>query len=273
MNFRKERAARERNTARMLEANRRDETTLGEHLPEDVGDILPAPIQGPEDAFDPGEEFLEKLTELPFTQTVPPLLAPVQFATNPEALKANDELLQAHGNNIGSLLNDSQDATLGHGSNFRRIDRLEKVLGGHPEFEVLKDVIENGMSYQCSKEITKEERLKEVKGMIERGNHKSTEKDTGKAAELLANDVAQGFSIPVSPEVAEKIKGAMVQPLGLATQFALAEDRSRKIKHRLTQHLIFSLINEDMSVNSRIDMPAPRDVLQMVPQQDHPLHR
>jgi hypothetical protein len=183
---------------------------------------------------------LEKLTEVAFTQMLPPLLSPAQFATNPEALKSNDELLQAHGCDIQSLLNDFQDTTLGCGSEFRPTDQLEKELGGHPEFEALKDVVENGMRHQFSKEITKEERLKEVKGMMERGNHKSTEKDTGKAAKLLAKDVAHGFSIPASPEVVEKIKGAMVQPLGLATQFALAEDGFRKIKHRLTQDLTFS---------------------------------
>jgi hypothetical protein len=47
----------------------------------------------------------------------------------------------------------------------------------------------------------------------------------------------------------------MVQPLGLASQFALAEDGSRKItKNRLTQDLLFSLIEPGISVNSRIDM-------------------
>jgi hypothetical protein len=110
------------------------------------------------------------------------------------------------------------------------------------------------MDYKFNCEITEDERLRELRGMIERGNHKSTEKGSDKAEELLAKDVAHGFSIPVSPKIVEKIKGAMVQPLGLATQFALAEDGSRKVKSRLTQDLSFSLTEPEMSVNSRIDM-------------------
>jgi hypothetical protein len=89
-----------------------------------------------------------------------------------------------------------------------------------------------------------------------RGNHKSTETDADKAEQLLAKDVANGFSIPVSPKTVKKIKGAVVQTLGLAShQFTLAEDGSRKVKNRLTQDLSFSLTGEPgVSVNSRIDM-------------------
>jgi hypothetical protein len=73
--------------------------------------------------------------------------------------------------------------------------------------------------------------------------------------------VAHGFSIPVSPKIIEEIKGAMVQPLGLATQHGLTKDGSRKVKHQLTQDLSFSLTEEDMSVNSRIDMEEYSEML------------
>lgn len=66
-------------------------------------------------------------------------------------------------------------------------------------------------------------------------------RDLKRVAEFLTKDVVHRFSIPMSPEAIEKIKGAMVQPLGLATQFALAEDGSIKVKHQLKQDLSFSL--------------------------------
>jgi hypothetical protein len=90
--------------------------------------------------------------------------------------------------------------------------------------------------------------------MMEKGNHKSAEKEPNKVAELLTKHVAHGFSIPVSLQTVEKIKGAMVQPLGLATQFTLAKNGSRKVKTRLTQDLSFSLTEPGVSVNSGIDM-------------------
>jgi hypothetical protein len=102
---------------------------------------------------------------------------------------------------------------------------------------MLADLVQNGMGYRFKKEISEDKRLRELHGILERGNHKSAEKESNKAAKLLAKDATHGFSIPMSLQIVEKIKGAMVQPLGLATQFALAEDGSRKVKTRFTQDL------------------------------------
>jgi hypothetical protein len=204
-------------------------------------DILPEQIVGPDDIFRPGREFLERLTDVASTEVEPTLPAPFRFATTPEALQANGNLIQDYGYDLERLFKDYQETALGYGSEFRPLDQLEKVLVRQPEFGVLSDLISNGTDYKFTKEVTEEERVRELRGMLERGNHKLTEKDSDKAAMLLAKDVAHGFSIPVSPETVEKIsKGAIVQPLGLATQFAMAENGSQKIKHRLTQDLTFS---------------------------------
>jgi hypothetical protein len=97
------------------------------------------------------------------------------------------------------------------------------------------------MSYKFKRQISEDERIKELEGMIARGNHKSAEAGADKARELLVKDVLHGFSIPISPVTVPLIKGVMVQPLGLASQFTLAEDGTRKEKFRLTQDLSFSL--------------------------------
>jgi hypothetical protein len=235
----KQKSAEKRNFQRISDANKRDEVTLGEYLSEDINDVLPEPIHGPNDSFDPGEEFLKKLTEVATTDVEPPRPAPIVFKTSPEALQANDHLLKSYSYDLERLFADFQDTTLGYGSEFRPLDQLEKVLGGHPEFEALAGLVRNGMDYRFKTEISESERLRELQGMLERGNHKSTEKESDKATELLAKDVAHGFSIPISPETVEKVKGAMVQPLGLTSQFTLAADGSRKIKNRLTQDLTF----------------------------------
>jgi len=51
-----------------------------------------------------------------------------------------------------------------------------------------------------------------------------------------------------------KLKGAMVQPCGLANQFTLTETRERALKARLTQDLFFSITGEDVVVNKRVKM-------------------
>jgi hypothetical protein len=250
----KQRAAEERNTERVAEANRKDEALLSEYLISEIESILPKPTKGPDDAFDPGEEFLARLTEVASTTTEPPKRAPVEFATSSEALQANDELLREYDYDLEKLINAFQETTLGYGSEFRPVEQLKKVLGGHPQYEALAELITKGMDYRFNRELTEEERRKELQGMLQRGNHKSTEAATDTAARLLEKDVTHGFSIPVSTTTVAKIKGAMVQPLGLASQFTLAEDGSRKIKNRLTQDLSFSLTDLDVSVNARIDM-------------------
>jgi hypothetical protein len=101
-------------------------------LTEVIGNILPEPILGPDDAFDPGERILEQLAEVASASTETPKQAPIKFATSPEALQANDQLLRKHDYDVGKLLNAFQDTTLGYGSEFRPVRQLEKVLGGHP---------------------------------------------------------------------------------------------------------------------------------------------
>jgi hypothetical protein len=121
------------------------------------------------------------------------------------------------------------------------LDQLEKVLGSHPKFEGLADLISNGMDYRFKKEISKEEQLRELHGMMERGNHKLTKNGADTATTLLTKDPAQGFFLPISLKRVMKIRGAMVQPLGLASQFVLAADGSKKKNKRQTQDLMFSL--------------------------------
>ena len=123
-------------------------------------------------------------------------------------MAAKDQLLCDHGFDLRRLLKNSQDITFGYGSDFCPLNQLEKLLGGQPEFAVLEGLVKNGMEYCFKNEINETERLKELRGMIARGNHESAEEGSKKAAEFLAKDVSHRFSIPVSPEIVKKIRGA-----------------------------------------------------------------
>jgi hypothetical protein len=92
-----------------------------------------------------------------------------------------------------------------------------------------------------------------------------------KATELLAKDVGSRVLHPRLTRDRLEDQGAMVQPLGLATQFAMADNGRGKVKHRLTQDLTFSL-SPEMSVNSRIPHGPARDVLRLVQFPNRPLH-
>jgi hypothetical protein len=94
----RQKEAHRRNSTRIEEANWRDETVLSEYLSEDINNILPAQIVGPDDTFHPGEESLERLTEVAMTRVEPPATpsVPDTFETTPAALQANDHMLQDH---------------------------------------------------------------------------------------------------------------------------------------------------------------------------------
>jgi hypothetical protein len=51
-----------------------------------------------------------------------------------------------------------------------------------------------------------------------------------------------------------KLKGALVQPCGLASQFALKADGSRTQKDRLTHDLSYEVTEDNISVNNQVDM-------------------
>ena len=58
--MKQQRAAVKRNTAPVIEVNKKDERFISQYLypPKDVDGILPEPIVGLGDVFEPGDEFL-----------------------------------------------------------------------------------------------------------------------------------------------------------------------------------------------------------------------
>lgn len=181
----------------------------------------------------------------------------VIFEYSGQAAEENAKILCWHGYDLGRLIDSELTLTLGYGSEFRPLSQLEKVVGGHPNFQALSEFLTSGMPYHFSEEISEEEREAKLLGILDRGSHKSATKDSAKVSELLGKDVHYGFSLPVPRRVVPSIKNASAQPLGLARQFSLQSDGSRKLKYRLTQDLSFFLdvlgLGKRRSINDRID--------------------
>jgi hypothetical protein len=110
------------------------------------------------------------------------------------------------------------------------------------------------MLYHFTRELLEEERQKELELQLARGNHKSAKEKSAVASELLLKDVLHGFLIPVRADRVPMIKGAMVKPCGITSQFKLQPDGSRRLANRLMQDLSYSMSSDDASVNSRINL-------------------
>jgi hypothetical protein len=134
------------------------------------------------------------------------------------------------------------------------VSHLEKVLGPHPNFLFFQRGLLNGMDYRFTRELSDEERVKELKLQLARGNHKSASEKEEVTEKLLLKDVVHGFSLPVRADRVRHIKGAMIEPCGITSQLKLQLDGSRKLVDRLTQDLSYCMSSSDASVNSRIQI-------------------
>ena len=136
-----QRAATEQSAAGASDANKKDVRLVIRKqlcLPKDLHENLLEPIVGPDNAFEPGDDFLRRLAQVASAQINPtkPSPALARFATM---------------------------TTLGCSSELRPLDQeVEKVLGRHPELGALENLVKDGMGCRFQKEVTKTERLKEL---------------------------------------------------------------------------------------------------------------
>jgi hypothetical protein len=249
-----ERAAERRNLQRIEIRARNDEQLLGKYLPDSVDGFLPGPLMGPDDTFEAPEWLYHAILEVANEPVPVPQKPPVRFDTSDESIQHNSELLRQFDYDLNKLLEAHGHTTLNYGAEFRPVQQLEKVLGPHPNFAFFRTVLRDGMNYFFKSELTEEQRKAELHANVERGNHKSADASADKVRQLLDKDVRHGFSLPVLPELVYKIKNALVQPCGIVTQYALTASGARQLKERLTHDLTYSLTEEGISVNDRIDM-------------------
>ena len=251
-----ERVADRRNLDPIEQANISDQKLLSKYLPSSEDNFLPNRIPGPDDSFTPGPQLLQAIRTVFEARVDVPLSPPIWFDVTEEAIQHNSGLLKECDFDLKTFLNNNQNSTLAFRSEFRPTPQLEMILGQHPNFPFFKQVLAHGMDFYFDQALSETERLAKLDEIIVRGNHKLAQENEDDVKRLLQKDVHHGFSLPVTPEIVRKLKGAMVQPAGLALQFALLEDGSRVPKRRLTQDSSFALTFPKASVNERIDMDA-----------------
>jgi hypothetical protein len=251
-----ERIADRRNLDQIERANLSDQQLLCKYLPSLVPEFLPNSITGPDDSFTTGPALLKAIRTVFEARVDVPLKPPIWFDVTNQAIQHNSGLLKDCNFDLARFLHANQNSTLAFGSEFRPVAQLETILSQHPNFDFFKQVLAIGMEFHFDQEPTETQRLAEVDEMMVRGNHQSAQESEDDVRRLLPKDVHHGFLLPVNLDIIQNLKGAMVQPAGLALQFGLLEDGSRVPKRRLTQDSKFALTFPNAPVNERIDMEA-----------------
>ena len=259
-----------RTARRLATKDRIDQTILGEfarslgkevtqavrYLPSDIQQIFPNQLVGPDDFFRPGPDFITNILHIMSRPRSTPSAPPFRFGLTTADLEHNSKLLASVDFDLSRLLPQYQHTTLGYGSEFRPVEELAVLLGKHPHFRFVRQILSSGMDYHYheGRDLPEPNRLAEMAGQLQRGNHKSVAQDLEKVRELLSKDVSHGFTAPFPLECAPQIKGAMIQPLGVVKQWSLDENNNQVAKFRLTQDLSFSIDAEDHSVNGRVNL-------------------
>ena len=253
--------ARMRNVSRLREANEQDGNELSKYLPTDIRRIFPFGLECPEDDSVPSQEWLERVATVGRTPCTIPSRPTFSFSTSEESVKYNTDFLASNGWDLGEALREHLGSTVDHGSEFRPVEQLASVVGGHPHFPFLKQTFEGGFHYHLAHKLSETERQVEYNAQYDRGNHQSAILDKEQVMRLLNQDVLHGFALPVQADEVHNLKGVHLQPGGIVSQHSISSDGSRKLKKRFTHDLSYSITLEDASINDRIDMTKYPDMV------------
>ena len=128
-------------------------------------------------------------------------------------MQENAKTLKLYEYDLGKLISEYSKATLGYGSEFRPTVLLRPLLGRHPNFNALEDVINNGMRYVFTRELDVRTQRREMLAILERENHQSAQALPEQVSKLLDKDVVHGVTIPLPITTVRLIPNARIQPL------------------------------------------------------------
>jgi hypothetical protein len=237
-----------------VERDTADERTLSKYLPADITNIIGGALSGPDDVFEPPTWLLEAIENVYNTHTPAPTAPPVRFRTYVKSLSYNDDLLARNDYNMESLIRSGTGSAMDPLSELRPIDQLDDIFSEHPNYKFVRNMLKGGMDYMFLTDLDEDQHIQEKEANLTRGNHKSATDHQDHLVRLLDRDVNYGFAMPIPKRSVHKLKGAMVQPAGVTSQFTILENWSRTQKQRLTHNLTYAATFQGASVNSRIDM-------------------
>lgn len=176
------------------------------------------------------------------------------FESTDAAAAHNASILQRFDYDLAKAFQAQHTSPVGIGSEFRNPALLDDLLCRHPLWRRLRPMLEFGAHVPLAPMSTKS-RLQDLTWHLQRGNHKSADKNQPKIRELLNEDVIHGYSLILPLNCLPHLKNASIAPLGLQEQGTINELGERVTKWRMTHDQTFPG-ESGLSVNRRTDMAA-----------------
>ena len=175
----------------------------------------------------------------------------LSFEVTNEAAATNYHKLQEVGFSLDKLVNGGEKSVLTLGSEFKPVRELEKLLGRHPRWAAMKKILQEGADFPVDA-ISEADRIKDLVGRLQRGNHKSAQKHGEFLSEALRKEILKGWLLPLPASEALTIPELEMAPLGVAVHNGISADGSYIEKERVTHDLSFPGCATGESINSRI---------------------
>ena len=207
------------------------------------------PLQAKHDAED--ESMVQQFQFL--LGLVSPMDPPqFRFEANSQAAIHNFNLLQHHDFQLEKLLNSPKSSATAYGSEFKSSSHIQALLGQHHRWPQLQARLSQGADFPL-RELPDDIRQKDFAAALERGNHKSADKNIQFLAKAMQDEVEKGWALIIRAEDAEKYPHLELAPLGVAEHIGISASGEFVPKMRVTHDLSFRGAYSDESVNSRVE--------------------
>jgi len=135
------------------------------------------------------------------------------FHNSEEAKIQNTNILRRFNFDITAAINAQPNSMVSFGSEFRDPLDLEPLLFHQPNWQALKEILTNGVTFPLLP-ISPEDSKLDMEFHASRGNHKSAAKNQAALEKIIENDISKGFALPLLKEVLFNIPNASLAPLG-----------------------------------------------------------
>ena len=174
-----------------------------------------------------------------------------KFEASKEAASHNFKLLQHHNFQLEDLLNEPYNSVTAYGSEFKSIALIESLLSNHHRWPAFKTRLEQGADFPLAA-LDEAVRQQDFAAAMQRGNHKSADKNLDFLAAALKQEVEKGWALIIKEADAPLYPRLELAPLGVAGHVGISASGEFIMKHRVTHDLSFPGAYSNESVNSRV---------------------
>ena len=184
------------------------------------------------------EGFARLVSIIIDAETPTPTKSEFDFNFTVEAAQHNSRILEKYNFDLETAIEAQESTEQSMGSELRPVDQLSALFHHHPKVDPISEAATVGVDYPVD-DLPEETRKELVANRLKKGNQKSalSKEAIPIVTNLLRDDVEHGYSIIVTPECLEKLKGCELYSMGLQHQFTVDENGDIAPKKRLTHNL------------------------------------